>query len=340
MHCAHGLRALVPPAGYFVGIVLQRAKVLLAALIVARGQLHIGGALVASGGGIGLKRQRAHIDVVVAGNGQVNAAFVHQLPPAPVLACEPGLAMEPLVVFAHHSVARGGGAAFLYDLAHPLLRRLKSLGRAHVFTVEHYKQHATIGEVVAHSPLALVAIGRIIVGVAKIVAGELVAARHVVVIAVESGPHGASEGWLPIQLAPKRVAAAPGYHVAYVQHPVHITVAVVDGLHHVHGTFEPIGQRSVGVEVAYYAGTPLAGAGCGEAVGGAGVAACAHDSVLISGVGLEAAQSGAALEEACVFGPVAAVGPLAVDAIIGGAPAVLLGPAQSGTTPCLVALGG
>ena len=258
--------------------------------------------------------------MVVARQGQVHAVFLEDLVPASELRSAAVRAEKPLVVLTDQLVA--GIGIVLQDFLHPGGSRGESRAVAHRLVVEHDEQGVAVAEPVADPFFARIAVAGIGRRVAEEIVRELVAAGHVVVVAVERGPHVVAERLFLVHLHPERIAAAPGADIAQVEHPV-ILVVRTDGIHHLHGRFEPARERRIAVEVGDDAGIPLPVARRPETIdlasGLAAVRPLVRDVIAVVRPGLEAVQRQVVFQETGVLVEVLPIGLLGPDGVVNGA---------------------
>ena len=160
----------------------------------------------------------AHIDVIVAGKGQVHSELVKELAPSGYLRVCSVCSKEPLIVLADNYIL---GRIALDNALEPLLRILQSLLCAHRLVIEHYEESLSIFEPIADSHLSRITVKRVGGGVSEILVGKFILATHIVVIAVNSGPHIVSEPLHTVEIFPERVTSAPRAYISKMKNPVH-----------------------------------------------------------------------------------------------------------------------
>ena len=217
-HCAHCLWPLGPATFDYLFVVSELRLHCLTALVVAGRGLDVDCASAAICLLFVVERIGAHIDVIVAGKGQVHSVLVKEFAPSGYLRVCSVCSKEPLVVLADNYIL---GRIALDNALEPLLRILQSLLCAHRLVIEHYEECLSILEPIADSHLSRIPVKRVGGGVSEILVGKFILATHIVVIAVNSGPHIISEPLHTVEIFPERVTSAPRAYISKMKNPVH-----------------------------------------------------------------------------------------------------------------------
>ena len=261
-----------------------------------------------------------HINVIISRQSEVDAQTVESVAPASILAVIAVNAIEPLIVFAHHHIARRIGAVSRIGdhLFEPRASSLEALGGAHILAVEHHKHHFAVAEMIANALLAQIAVFGIIVGLTEeIVACSHKSASHIIVIAIYARPHIIGEMALGIEALPKRETAAPSSDVAQMEHPLE-RAEPAHCVNHSHGIDLTMHKRRIGVKIRDYAASPTFSAGGDERMHLRSRRTLFVDNhIFISRVGRKPLERGSALDDGRIFVDVAIVGGFGIDAVEG-----------------------